>query len=368
MSPTVGRMHTHYSAGPEVIEELPGQPGMPIQPGMPVETYGYDGQNGYVEGEYVDGGYVDGGFGGGFGGGYAGGGFGNGGNCGNGACCGPCICLPPLNLCNLEIFAGVHGFTSSANRGGTSSFGFHEGVNWGTPIFRGIAAQAGVEVTHSNFNGSPLTANDRTQTFVTLGGFRRVDWGLQGGLVFDYLNDNWDYNANLAQIRGELSWKFQCNHELGFWFATGTNQATSQAAVGTPVGNRDAILIDQQTVTLQATDLYAFFYRRQFCCGGQGRAFAGFTGSNQGILGADCSLPISPCFSLQSDFIYLTSSDSNDRPDYLNESWNVSLSVVWTPFGARGCQPCGPNYCRPLFNVANNNSFIPQLIPGSSAN
>jgi hypothetical protein len=41
---------------------------------------------------------------------------------------------------------------------------------------------------------------------------------------------------------------------------------------------------------------------------------------------------------------------------FLDESWNVSLGLVWTPFARPGS--CCPNYCRPLFNVANNGTFV----------
>ena len=271
--------------------------------------------------------------------------------------CQPFFCLPQPNFNNLEVFAGTHGFTGPANRGSTGSFGFHEGLNWGTPLVCGLAFQAGVQVSHSNFSGSVLTPEDRTQTFTTLGGFRRVDWGLQGGLVVDYLSDDWDYNTDLVQLRGELGWRFECNHEVGFWFAAGTDRSGDEAAVGEP--DDDTITVDMQNVSFQATDLFAFFYRRQFACGGEGRVFGGFSGESHGVFGSDFRLPINACVALESDFIYLSARERDDGRDFLDESWNVSISLVWTPYSSRGCQPCGPNYCRPLFDVANNGSFIP---------
>jgi len=362
-SPVVGQMHTHYSAG-EVVEELPGRPNMPLQ-NAPIIGDDYPGamNSSYPANGYVDDGYA------GYGNGYQGCGNGCSGQscCGPGNCepancgnaCFPCFCLPVPNFCNFEAFAGAQGFTGPANRGGTSSFGFHEGMNWGTPVFCGFAAQAGVNVVHSNFNGSALTASDRRQTFVTLGGYRRVDWGLQGGLVIDYLNDEWDYNVDLTQLRGEVSWIFGCNHEVGFWFSTGTDRDSQ--TVLTPTSADGEVFIDNRRVTFEATDLYAFFYRRQFCCTGQGRVFGGFTGNSQGIFGGDFRFPINPCLSFQSDFIYLSSSERDDGLDFIDESWNLSFNIVWTPFASRGCKPCGPNYCRPLFDVANNGSFIPGL-------
>ena len=116
-------------------------------------------------------------------------------------------------------FGGVQGFTGPANRGGSGSFGFHEGFNWGLPL-GGLAWQWGANWTQNNFDGSIFTADQRNQILLTAGLFRRVDWGLQGGVVVDYLHDDWYTTANLLQLRGELSWVYPYAHELGFWFAT----------------------------------------------------------------------------------------------------------------------------------------------------
>jgi hypothetical protein len=38
---------------------------------------------------------------------------------------------------------------------------------------------------------------------------------------------------------------------------------------------------------------------------------------------------------------------------------NVGVSLVWTPCPRPAC---GPNYSRPLFNVADNGSFLTRLL------
>src|SRR5438874_13180462 len=119
--------------------------------------------------------------------------------CGRGRCMWVPLCiflpLPPLD--GLELYTGVQGFTGPANRGGSGSFGFHEGFNWGLPIGGFMAGQFGANFTQSNFDGNYLTNATRDQTFLTGGLYRRVDWGFQGGLVVDYLHDDWDYAADL---------------------------------------------------------------------------------------------------------------------------------------------------------------------------
>jgi hypothetical protein len=107
-------------------------------------------------------------------------------------------------------------------------------------------------------------------------------------------------------------------------------------------------------------EIYAFFFRRQFACGGQGRVFGGCTSNSQGLVGGDALLPLNPCWSLRSGFIFAAAdgNDTNVDPGFGGESWNVSVSLVWTPFGRGGSVP---NYCRPLFNVADNGSFLTRL-------
>jgi hypothetical protein len=274
--------------------------------------------------------------------------------CGNWRSCGPvppCCLLPCIPLDTLEFFSGVQGFTGPANRGGSGSFGFHEGFNWGTPLCGYLAWQWGVNWTQNNFDGNFLTNDQRNQIFLTAGMFRRVDWGLQGGLVVDYFHDEWDYSADLLQLRGELSCLYCGCNEVGFWFTAGVNDATNQSIF--PV-------IDQvpnpPRSTLAVTDLYAFFYRRQFCNGGQGRIYGGFSSNQQGLVGGDIQLPINPNWSLRSSFLYLP--PESGGPGFLRDSWNVGISLVWTPCARPAC---GSNYSRPLFNVADNGSFATHL-------
>jgi len=108
-------------------------------------------------------------------------------------------------------------------------------------------------------------------------------------------------------------------------------------------------------------DIYAFFFRRQFEFGGQGRLFGGFTGHTQGLVGGDITVPFAPNWFVRSNFIYVAPGGSNttDDPRFARESWNVGISIVWTPC-ANG--PCAKNYCRPLFNVADNGSFLTRLV------
>lgn len=280
--------------------------------------------------------------------------------CGDPACnaCGPDCCLPCFRLDTLELFAGAHGFTGPLNRG-SGSFGFHEGINGSVPFICGFGIQGGYQATQNNFEGAYFTPDDRTQSFVTVGLFRRVDLGLGGGVVVDYLSDEWDYDVNLAQLRGELSWKMPCQHEWGFWFAAGIDRSTvnaRQVQFPLPGEDEDTVVISDGTYTVQPLDIYAFFYRKPFACGGEGRAWGGFSDDSRGLLGANIRLPVSNCLSFTADFLYIMPAESSQSA-FAEEVWNVSFNLVWTP---RFRPRCGPDYYRPLFDVANNGSFVVQ--------
>jgi hypothetical protein len=354
--PAPARSRTILTDAAMTGEPLPSIAGTPLSPeGLPIpDGMYYDENGGMIQGDGMN-------------------------NC-DPRCCRPncsgmwggwgaCFCIPvciyvprpPVN--GLEFSGGVQGFTGPANRGGSGSFGFHEGFNWGIPIGGFMAGQFGANWVQSNFDGNYLTTDTRNQIFATAGLYRRVDWGFQGGLVVDYLHDGWDYSADLLQLRGELSWLWCGRNEIGFWFTAGVNDANN-LVVRQPVfdGSGNNIRFASSPATLAVNDIYAFFFRRQFASGGQGRLYGGFTGHAQGLVGGDATLPLNAHWSLRSNFIYAApgGSDTAADPRFARESWNVGISLVWTPCARSGC---GPNYCRPLFNVADNGSFLTRLLP-----
>jgi len=274
--------------------------------------------------------------------------------CGDGDC-GECSsCLVPCGFLfpagNLEVFAGVQGFTGPANaQAGGGSFGFHEGLNWGMPIplFSCLGGQVGFRATQSNLSGSAAADDTRRQAFVTAGLFRRVDVGLQGGVVVDWLSDGWYRDVDLVNLRMELSWMIDGMHELGFWGTAGTKNSSDREA-------------NEQIVEWETTDLYAFFYRYNFgdCEPGNARLFAGWSGHGDGLIGTDARLPLSATWALETNFSYLIPNEgqgSGFAADHVQESWNIAMSLVWYP-GRRWGQ--GDPYYRPLFRVADNGVFM----------
>jgi hypothetical protein len=277
--------------------------------------------------------------------------------CADGCCgtCGSCVlspccvAFPPPG--NLELFAGVQGFTGPANRpDGRGSFGFYEGLNWGVPMpgFRCLGGQVGIRATQTNLSGSEFTEDNRNQGFLTFGLFRRVDAGLQGGVVVDYMAEKWYRTVDLTNIRGELSWVVGCRHDLGFWFATATKDTQE-------------LSFDNELDELwEPTDLFAFFYRCQFgaCRDGEARLFAGWSGTSDGFIGFDTLFPLNDVLSVEANVAYLIPEEGKGtgfNAGHNQESWNIGLGLVWYP----GRRLVGRNpYYRPLFRVADNGSFM----------
>jgi len=269
--------------------------------------------------------------------------------------CGTCSnCLVPCGFFfpvgNLELTAGVQGFTGPANQSASGgSFGFNEGLNWGMPIplFGCLGGQVGFRATQSNLSGSAASDDTRRQAFVTAGLFRRVDVGLQGGVVVDWLSDGWYRDIDLVNLRTELSWMIDGTHELGFW---GTFGSKNSGDTG----------VDQRLVEWESTDLYAVFYRYNFgaCEPGDARLFAGTSGQGDGLIGVDVRLPLGTTWALESNFAYLIPNEGdavNFEADHVQESWNIGVNLVWYPGRSLGR---GDSYYRPLFRVADNGVFM----------
>lgn len=300
--------------------------------------------------------------------------------CGISSCDGACgtmcgtdsynFCLPILRIDwqRFEFFAGVNGFTGPANyanvapptanspasyRMGSSSFGFYEGFNEGRnlkPLFGiDLASQLGVRATQSSLSGTEFTDDTRNQIFVSGGLFRRVDFGLQYGFVVDYLNDDWWFRNNLLQLRGELSWNDGCNHEFGYQFMAGLDDSTSDTSVINSAGNRF-----RSTVTFEATDQHRFFFRGATAGGGNYSAFVGGTDRSDGLLGGSMTTGSRRGFAFQTGAAYLIPNEGRRAGGNENEGWNLSMGVIYRPGGRKVCG----RYCRPMFDVADNGTFM----------
>ena len=51
---------------------------------------------------------------------------------------------------------------------------------------------------------------------------------------------------------------------------------------------------------------------------------------------------------------YLIPHEGSNSGGFAEENWNISMGLVYRPGGPRGCG----RYCRPLFDVADNGTFM----------
>lgn len=266
-----------------------------------------------------------------------------------------------INWRNFEFFAGTHAFSGPSNyagtganeasRDGTASFGIHEGFNIARPSFLlggGLSSQFGLRATHSNASGAEFTPDSRNQIFLTGGFFRRVDYGFQGGVVVDYLNDDWYYNANVTQLRAQIGWKHDPCNEFGYIWTGSLGDDQVNGTVNLGAG------IQQIVVNLDPVDQHRIFYRRYFKRGGIGELFAGTTDDSDGLLGASMDIPLIDGLSMRTSMTYLNPNLSGTQIDNQEETWNLSWGFVWYPCGTCARSP----YDRPMFDVADNGTFM----------
>ena len=283
--------------------------------------------------------------------------------CGRGGCPeGPCF----LNnfgkiFRNAEYFGGFNAFRTnlftaldgSNNLVDDSSHGLFAGFNLGVPLCRlscgFFSGQFGVRTVNTNFGGAAFTDDDRNQIFITTGIYRRVDHGLQLGVVADILREEWFSDVDLVQVRGEIGYVWQGGTSLGFRFATNTEDDVTEG-----VFNNE--FFSDNLVT--SNDWYRFFLRHEIARGGYGEIYGGWTDNEQGIVGLDFDFPITDRIAFQSGFTYYLSDDEIPADQGFlggepNDSFNIFVGFSLRPSGRSYYR----NYDRPLFDVADNGTF-----------
>lgn len=260
-----------------------------------------------------------------------------------------------------DLWLGTTSFTGASNFLGSAAgdtgqvagnFGFQEGFNFGSrlPGLLGgqLGSQLGMRFTQTQFDGTTAGDDNRTQTYITTGLFRRVDYGLQGGLVVDYLHDDWVYKADLLQLRGELSFLFSPCHDLGFRFTDSQQTDDTSATLRGRASPLD--------MRLSSLNTYRFFYRYHFgqCSAGVAELEAGFSEDSAAILGTNIRTPLQNQLGLDVNATYLLPPGDADMP-YTQEGWNLSMSLVWTPGRGFGKDR---DYYRPLLDVGHNGNYL----------
>ena len=260
------------------------------------------------------------------------------------------ICLPKFK--DLSAWAGVQGFRGPrdfTNGRSDSNFGFNEGINVSgrAPLIGllmpQLSYQLGYRAVQSRLHGTVDTADDRSQQFVTAGFFRRVNTGIQGGVVWDLLRDDLDRETDVHQIRYELSLKSPQGREIGIFGTSSTNTVT---ALGT---------------SYEAVDQYALFMRWAFGNGYESRLWGGGTGNSEGLFGGEFFAPLNDRWTVQTGFNYLITDLPDGPAGVSQESWNIGINLVWH-LGSTAKRGCRSPF-RPLFSVADNGWMFVDQVP-----
>jgi hypothetical protein len=287
--------------------------------------------------------------------------------CGRGGCpdCGPCWLDEFASaLRSGEYFGGATAFRTPAftQPGQTDAnllahdcnFGFYGGVNFGVPLCRlscgWLSGQLGFRSVQTNFNGDEFSLDNRDQTFFTAGLYRRVDYGLQFGLVADILAEEWYGETDLAQIRGDLGWVYPGGSTIGFRFARAQEDDDS-------AGTFDGRTFTDFYGTTE--DWYRFYYRRNAPGGGWGELFAGWSNNNHTILGLEFDMPLTDYIAMESGFTYYLNDDlapdaSNVTGGNINDAWNLFIGFAIRPQGRSYYR----SYDRPMLPVADNGTML----------
>ncbi len=261
---------------------------------------------------------------------------------------------------NLTVFGGTTGFRGVLDAGQNGNFGFSEGINWAGPATpQGtVSAQLGFRAIQSNINGSDgviSSKRTRNQYFVTAGLFKRnLAYPLQGGVAFDWMDDDFYGKVQVRQLRAEISARTFSNLEYGFLGGFGV----------TKKGNSFLDRREDPTGLLHygvaAQDYYLLFVRKHLAGGGLTEMRAGMTEHGDTILSASAEFPLNDRLAFNGGVTALIPEEGRGKNGYRQESWDVSVGFVFYFRGGACSKPM--NACRPMFSVAENGSFFNRMI------
>jgi len=235
-----------------------------------------------------------------------------------------------------------------------SNFGAYAGFNFGIPLCRlfcgRLSGQFGMRSVQTNFSGSEFTNANRDQLFVTAGLYRRVDYGLQAGLVVDVLAEEFYTESDIAQLRGEVSWAYPTGGAIGFRF---TSSQQDDSSLGIFDG---AAFSDFATTT---DENYRFFLRKVLAAGGWEEIFLGWTSNDHFAVGADFDIPLAQYMSLEAGAVLylsdLEAPNSNLGTTRIDDSFNLYVGFAFRPQGTAAYYR---SYDRPLLPVADNGTML----------
>jgi hypothetical protein len=261
-------------------------------------------------------------------------------------------------LDNLSLFVGLDGSKGPEDLGINANFGARGAVNWGYPLLEniGLGVQLGTAVNYARTAVRVLRSIDgtreRTQSFTTVGLFERTDFGLNCGLVYDFLYESYYRSLDLGQWRGQLGYDVGSNDEVGLW---GTLEDHGDSA---KVGGQAFHLLPILQGNLFWKHIWSNEAATRIWIGlaeEHGRFVLVAPGNSSVhhpiVFGADVYIPLSERLAIFGEANFITPNDTG----------TVTATFGFAFYPGGGVKQAGRSRFAPLLPVANNATFAVDL-------
>jgi hypothetical protein len=269
----------------------------------------------------------------------------------------------------LASFVGYDAWRAHPD-GAWGNYGIHTGINWGSALgqiseLTGIGLQVGASIGIYNWAGTDyrFAHQDRatTQGFVTYGLFRRatLESSWNATVVHDWMiNNNYSVfgeDSTLGQVRTQLGYILDEQHELGIWGAWRVMSDTREVGPFGPVTWRP---INQ---------LNAYWHHKWGYNGAHGWVWIGVPeqdrltgGGSLGdwIAGAYAICPLGDRVSLYSMVNYMHQSASPGPDASRDDAWNIFTGLSFHFGGRARAATIRGNRWMPQLPVANNGLML----------
>ncbi|MGL4595715.1 MAG: DUF6666 family protein, partial [Thermoguttaceae bacterium] len=267
-------------------------------------------------------------------------------------------------LDNLTFSGGATAFRDAMDGGFDGNFGFTESVNIAFPLHLDscISFQGGVRANQTHLYGDSIYGKRaRQQYFATAGVFKRdLSYPIQGGVAFDWYQDNFFNNIQLHQARCEISVRTFSNCEYGFMGGVGTSKNSKSALINLRETILTGPLEPGKNYVVQPQDYYAIFFRKHGSGGNLMEARIGATSNGDIILGGSGEFAMNEYVAMHGGFSTLIPKEGQSQSSWRKESWEISVGLK-IYFRGGGCSKTD-NQCRPMFDVANVGSFFNRIL------
>lgn len=258
----------------------------------------------------------------------------------------------------LTVFAGLDGSKQPQDLGINAHMGVRFSGNWSVPVVRnlGLGLQLGIGQNISDAAVHVLDqlqdSSKRTQTFITVGMFQRLENGLEWGVAYDDLTQQYYDDARLAQWRGRVGYDLRTSDQIGVNWRAGL-RGDDNVVLDTPVRLDSIAQVD-------------FFHRHTWANGAQTTVNVGIAGGHDNVVfvfpddtrddnvlayGATLSVPLSDKFAIFGSANLITPASTG--------AVDAFLGVAWSP--SRGMIRAVSNRFTPMLPVANNPDFAVNL-------